>query len=272
MPEPWFLSGACPYRQFTNACNAGRVRVLLSSGQACVWYRLSLASKDGDWLVREDEDTCAAVRAELARLGARYRLGAPLDVRWLSAGWSAHFEALDPTGLRLRFDFVSRPPRVDAARLARCWAQAESGPAVVDIPTLILLKQTMRLKDYPFIGGLAARLADPADQMRWTIDPDHFTGLLSAHPTLVARVGELRPALAGAIREVDSLGAAIDHEIRTLRRSDEHRIAAYTRAMDPWALHFRTLGTDDLSLPQAHARLCAAADGILPTVPPKAAP
>ena len=50
----------------------------------------------------------------LALRRARYRPGAPLDVRWLAGGWSSHFEFADERGRRVRCDFFSRPPRVSA--------------------------------------------------------------------------------------------------------------------------------------------------------------
>jgi hypothetical protein len=49
-------------------------------------------SKDGDWILPEDEEALGHVLAVLAPRGARYRFGAPLDARWMRGGWSAHFE------------------------------------------------------------------------------------------------------------------------------------------------------------------------------------
>ena len=44
--RPWFLghTGANPYFAFTDRCNDQRPIITLASGQACVWYRLTLAS------------------------------------------------------------------------------------------------------------------------------------------------------------------------------------------------------------------------------------
>ena len=54
MPAMRIGDGAAnPYFRFTDACNVDGARVILASGQACVWYRLTLASKDGDWIARE---------------------------------------------------------------------------------------------------------------------------------------------------------------------------------------------------------------------------
>jgi hypothetical protein len=260
---------ANPYFAFTDTCNANRPVVILASGQACVWYRLSLASKDGDWIAREDEASLATIRAELGRRKARYRLGAPLDVRWLAAGWSSHFESVEPDGTRCRFDFVTRPPRIGQERLVRLWQEVDGGaPAVVPRLDLILLKQTLRLKDYAFIGALATQLPDPVDQVRWTLDPEHLNAVLQQHPDLTARLPELRPACAGVTPGAEALAAAIDAEIRVLRRCDERRIQAYATAMAPWAAIFRSLDLDAQPLAEAHRHCCAAAMGILPQEAP----
>src|SRR5579872_477063 len=137
-----------PYLELTKELNQGRLRVLLSSGQAVVVHRLAIMSKDGDWLLREDAEATTHALAVLSRHGAWYRFGAPLDLRWLANGWSAHFE-FRRGPLRLRADFVTRPPRIAAAWLQRIWKDsAASGTEVVDLEPLAALKLTNREKDY----------------------------------------------------------------------------------------------------------------------------
>ncbi|MEI8138991.1 MAG: hypothetical protein WCI03_03895 [bacterium] len=41
------------YQELTQAFNAGRLRAILSSGQAVVMHRLAVMSKDGDWILGE---------------------------------------------------------------------------------------------------------------------------------------------------------------------------------------------------------------------------
>jgi hypothetical protein len=268
---PWALgrSGLNPYFAFTDACNARHPLVILASGQACVWYRLTLASKDGDWIIAENSEACSVVIAQLQLQGAKYRLGAPLHPRWLAAGWSSHFEAIQGDGTRLRFDFVSRPPRIDPIALTALWGRVHAGsPAVVDPETLIRLKQTLRLKDYPFIGALASKLPDPESQIRWTIDPAHLQGLISAHPELMPTLVQHRPVVAEilqrASRDEDALAVAIDGEIRSWRRADDQRITRYTRAIEPWSRRFRELDLQTMPLTAAHACMIESASGILP--------
>ena len=92
------------YLQLTNEFNAGKVRAVICSGQAAVLHRVAIMSKDGDWILREDPETCRHVLMALERHGAHYRFGAPLDIRWLAGGWSAHFEFTMDV-LRVRADF-----------------------------------------------------------------------------------------------------------------------------------------------------------------------
>jgi hypothetical protein len=148
------------YFALTEAFNRDGPIVALASGQAVVFYRIAIMSKDGDWVIRESPEACARVLDELERRGARYRLGAPLDVRWLAGGWSSHFEFFDEDRRRVRCDFVSRPPRVAPTSIAAWFDGAAPGQVLaVDPEALILMKQTQRAKDYAVIAELAARLS-----------------------------------------------------------------------------------------------------------------
>ena len=97
-----------PYIRLTQEFNHGRLRAILASGQAVVLYRLAIMSKDGDWILKEEAEALTHVVATLAGHGARYRYGAPLDLRWLVHGWSSHLE-FQEGGLRLRCDFDATP-------------------------------------------------------------------------------------------------------------------------------------------------------------------
>ena len=45
------------YVKLTKEFNQGKLRAIICSGQAVVLHRLAIMSKDGDWIVREDEET-----------------------------------------------------------------------------------------------------------------------------------------------------------------------------------------------------------------------
>ena len=134
------------YFELTEELNAEGAIAVLASGQAVVYYRLAILSKDGDWILRETPEACRRALGVLERHGARYRPSAPLDVRWLSGGWSSHFEFADPEGRRIRCDFVTRPPRVAPEELSGLFAPEgpTEGLKVVGIEPLIRMKQTQR--------------------------------------------------------------------------------------------------------------------------------
>lgn len=172
------------YFALTEAFNREAPTVALASGQAVVFYRIAIMSKDGDWVIRETPDACERVLSELEVRGARYRAGAPLDVRWLAGGWSSHFEFFDDRRRRIRCDFVSRPPRVPDASLAALFDTTGRNRLVaVDPESLILMKQTQRAKDYAVIAELAALLS-PAREIELTTDPDRILALAAAEPFL----------------------------------------------------------------------------------------
>lgn len=251
------------YFELTEAFNARAPTVALASGQAVVYYRIAIMSKDGDWIIREAPDACDVVLAELEGRGARYRPAAPLDVRWLAGGWSSHFEFADARARRVRCDFVSRPPRVPPAALEQLFAPATTRAArhVVDIPTLIALKQTQRAKDYAVIAELAARLP-PEQEIEVTTDPDR---ILELAPAFGRRSS--RPAVRAARQTpVDrrAVVVALAEEIDSLQQTDRRRVAAYETAAQPFLQACRAADVSTLPLRLAHARMVEMAERLLP--------
>lgn len=252
------------YFELTREFNRHGTIAVLSSGQAVVYYRLAIMSKDGDWIVRETPEACERVRAVLSSLGARHRPAAPLDVRWLSGGWSSHFEYSDQQQRRLRCDFVSRPPRVPSESLEALFRESASGDLqVIDRTTLLRLKQTGRAKDYAVIGELARQL--PAEEeLVWTTDVDRILDLAprlggySSRPSVHA-------AATGASRAV--VVSALAQEIDELQLTDRRRISAYAQAAEPYLAAFRQERIDRLPLDEAHARACRLAATLLPQRP-----
>ena len=121
------------YFELTRAFNASAPIAALASGQAVVYYRIAIMSKDGDWVIRETAPACSHVIDVLARRGATYRPGAPLDPRWLAGGWSSHFEFFDEKKRRVRCDFFTRPPRIAPERLERLFREAADPLLVIDL-------------------------------------------------------------------------------------------------------------------------------------------
>lgn len=258
-----------PYLDLTEQFNRGRRRALVSSGQAVVLYRLAIMSKDGDWVIREDEEAVHHVLEVLAGRGARYRFGAPLDVRWLAGGWSSHLEHWRE-GLRLRTDFVTRPPRISGAERDRLWQDADASVSdLVALEALALMKMTMREKDYAVIGELARRMHDPGAQLLFSRSSRDLMRLAGEHPDALAEAISRRPLLARVAEGRDALDEALDRERRALMRADEARLARYRAAAEAWASVWPEVSREiaDLPLHEAHRIVTSRAEGLLPFAP-----
>ena len=255
-----------PYLDLTKELNRGRLRALVSSGQAVVLHRLAIMSKDGDWILREDVEATRHVLSVLSRHGARYRFGAPLDPRWLAGGWSSHLEHQSEE-LRVRTDFVTRPPRISAERLARMWQEAEvEGSEVVGLEPLAAMKLTNREKDYAVIGELARHMADPRSQLMYSRSARDLGRLAEEHPAALVETMPQRPLLARIPEGREALEEALDRERRLLMRANEERLVRYRNAAEPWAALWPEVARRiaDLPLPEAHELVTSAAEGVLP--------
>lgn len=253
------------YFDLTEELNAEGPIAVLASGQAVVFYRLALMSKDGDWILRETPEACRQALAVLERHGARYRPGAPLDVRWLAGGWSSHFEFGDSLGRRIRCDFVSRPPRLSLDEVADLFSHSRGGEPmrVVGIEPLIRMKQTQRAKDYPVIGELA-RLLPPERELELTTDPDRILALVPLYGKGSVRL-PVRAASAGGSRE--DVVVALAREVDGLQQEDRARLEKYRRASNAYLHEVQTARIGDLPLPEAHGRVCEIAERWLPYNP-----
>jgi len=258
------------YLELTRKFNSGRVRAVLAGGQAAVLHRLAIMSKDGDWILREDPETTECVLSVLAEYGARYRFGAPLDVRWLEGGWSSHLE-FQWQGLRVRTDFVTRPPRINQQSLQRLWRSVEGQ----DVPfagaaDLADMKKTNREKDYAVIGELARKMSDMDEQILHARSARDLIALARQHPDRIQRLTGKRPALAAIEQGREALEAALDAERRQLIRANEERLARYMEASKPWAAAWPDLSRqmERLALPDAHQLMVQRAEMVLPFLVP----
>lgn len=262
------------YLRLTKRFNAGRVRAILAGGQAVVLHRLAIMSKDGDWIVREDEEALAHILSVLSEYGAHYRFGAPLDVRWMAAGWSSHLEFVW-RGLRVRTDFFTRPPRLDASALKMLWKDQESQQEhFVDAKNLAELKKTNREKDYAVIGELARLLTEPDDRILYSRSARDLTALAAEHPDRIASLCDRRPALKAISGGLESLEAALDSERRMLIHANETRLNLYASASEDWARAWPGIAEQitGLSLGAAHKKLVSCAGNTLPCVVPGGLP
>lgn len=268
-PERRYPRTVNVYVELTREFNEGALRAVLSSGQAVVLHRLAIMGKDGAWILRESPDALRHVLGVLERHGARYRFGAPLDTRWAAGGWSSHFE-FRREGLRIRTDFVTRPPRIAPEDLARMWVEQEGRDLpFVDVRRLTELKKTNREKDYAVIGELARRLEDPREELLASRSARDIERLAGEHPSLVRELVRDRPVLGRVGEGRDALERALDEERRALIHANERRLESYRRATMGWAAFWSSVQTaiEGLPLAEAHRIVVARADGVLPTGP-----
>lgn len=256
-----------PYLDLTEEFNRGRLRVLLSSGQAVVVHRLAIMSKDGDWILREQQSAIDHVLTVLESHGAHYRFGAPLALPWLAGGWSSHFEFAQGS-MRIRTDFVSRPPRIGSSELAAMWNSAErTGSAVVGIVPLARIKLTNRDKDYAVVGEIARLMRDPADQLRFSRSARDLIDLARSHPDLLTATALERPTLAAVSLGREALEEALDRERRGLMRTNEERLQRYQQAAVAWAAVWTDVAREVQGWPlrRAHEHVVQRATALLPT-------
>lgn len=254
------------YMALTEEFNEGQLRAIVTSGQAVVLHRLAIMSKDGDWILREEEDTLSHIRSVLKRHNARYRFGAPLDIRWMKGGWSSHFEYLHGK-LRMRTDFFTRPPRISMDNLRRIWQEQEGRTVpVTGLADLAEIKKTNRLKDYAVIAELARIMENPREQLLYSRSARDIIALGERCPELLKELSQQRDVLKSVSLGRDKLEEAIDRETRQLMRKNEIRLECYLRA----AVHWRAKWPDvssrikDMPLDEAHACVVEEAESVLP--------
>lgn len=254
------------YIKLTQQFNEGKLRAILSSGQAVVLHRLAVMSKDGDWILREEDETLKHILEILSQYGARYRFGAPLDIRWLRGGWSSHFE-FSYHGLRIRTDFVMRPPRISPTALQTLWKEQE-GKAIpfVDAKTLVEIKKTNREKDYAVIGELARLLSDVRDQALSSRSARDLLILAEKYPEVLSDLSVQRPLLKKVSGGRAELERALDEEKRALIHANEARLQAYLEAAEKWSKIWPEIEKEvsGYSLMEAHRIIVHRSCNILP--------
>jgi hypothetical protein len=257
------------YLRLTREFNRGRRRAIVSSGQAVVLHRLAVMSKDGDWILREDEEALRYILKALDGYQARYRFGAPLDLRWMAGGWSAHFE-FQFERLRVRTDFITRPPRLSEGDREILWRAHEGGEVpYLGLRDLAEIKKTNREKDYSVIGELARRMTAPREQLLYSRSARDLVELAARHPVAAAEAARERPLLGEIPKGREAVETALDAERRGLIRANEERLGRYARASKGWADRWWSVGEacKGLSLEEAHGRIVREAERLLPFEP-----
>lgn len=253
------------YLELTNQFNTGRLRAIISSGQAVVLHRLAIMSKDGDWIIQEDTESTKHIISVLERFGARYRFGAPFDSRWLAGGWSSHFEFMH-NGMRVRTDFVARPPRIATDRLDKIWKEQKNRKIpFVDLHDLAELKKTNREKDYAILGELARRML-PSIGLRYSRSARELINAYRKSSKKVITILNERGIPLESTQSVEDMEIALDAERRRLIHINEHRLSKYSEASSGWAKRWKSIEKKVAGLPlsQAHEFIAEQAESILP--------
>ncbi len=257
------------YIELTKRFNEKGLRAVLSSGQAVVLYGLAIMSKDGDWILRETEETMTHILTVLEEYGGKYRFGAPLDTGWMGGGWSAHFE-FNFDGLRVRTDFVTRPPRISEQELQHIWDEnRENDIPLIGLNQLAEIKKTNREKDYVILGELAREMDDPKDQLLYSRSARDIIVLAAENPGLIAELVSVRPLLKRVDEGREALEQALDSERRELMHKNEERLKTYMDAAERWADEWLSLKKEiaDSPLEKAHEKILKRAEALLPKDP-----
>jgi len=254
------------YFELTREFNQKGTIAILTSGQAVVYYRTALMSKDGDWILQETPEACSRILDILSGHGARYRPGAPLDVRWLAGGWSSHLQFHDEKERRVRCDFLARPPRIEAEKILELFQRpTEPGKlAVIDLESLIRMKRTQRAKDYPVIAELA-RLLPEDREIAYTTDPDRILELAGKRGKEINRL-PAQEALRGGTRE--EVVVALAREINIQQEEDRRRLEWYDKNSRNYMERLVRSGFLDRPVKEAHEEIVALAEQWLPQGPP----
>lgn len=263
------MDGENIYQELTREFNQGSLRAVLSSGQAVVLYHLAIMSKDGDWILYEDAGTLDFILGVLESRGAQYRFGAPLDLRWMRGGWSSHFE-FRHARMRVRTDFVTRPPRLSTSDLKGLWdEQSRAGLPVIGLRQLADIKKTNREKDYAVIGELARLMTDPRDRLLYSRSARELIQMAGEIPDLVQELTEQRPVLARIREGRDKIEEALDAERRQLMRVNEARLERYFAVSQAWRDEWKEISAPlvAMKLRDAHRQMVERAEDVLPFEP-----
>jgi hypothetical protein len=257
------------YITLTEKFNEGRLRAVICSGQAAVLHRIAIMSKDGDWIIREDQECLSHIMKILEGYGAAYRFGAPLDILWLKCGWSSHFEFMQGN-IRIRTDFFTRPPRISSNMLERLWNESEGKhPPFTNMRLLAEMKKTNREKDYAVIGELARRMENPRDVFLYSRSARDIVELAGACPDILLEIKEHRELLAKLPCSIDELEKELDAERRKLMHANEERLLKYGNASRKWAGKWAEMQNliNGKPLTEAHRIILENAEGVLPCNP-----
>ena len=218
----------------------------ITSGMACVKFEAALGTKDCDVLCAANSAdaflrTIESTSLRGAACGYRSHLSAPLDGRWLSGGWTAHFAwrlageeaALDVFGVALR---GSTP-----------W-QSETQGLYASRHTVAEMKRTDRPRDWPFATTLGVKLLRAGDPRGWLHIFDHQVMLdMAAEIPCPSEMIARRPVL-GLLQSRDPrLDIALRGEVEFWQQLDHVRMQVYRQAVRSYVVAVKKDSRSDAS-------------------------
>ncbi|MDA0814635.1 MAG: hypothetical protein O3C21_19845 [Verrucomicrobia bacterium] len=248
------------------------IRFAITSGMACVYYGLQQNTKDSDWIVHpEDIGTLRALLEKKQRHVPPWRIsyrgifGAPLEARYLEAGWTSHLSIWpDAGGPEEHVDIFGTPPRVSGSGLDA----DDEGFATRQ--TVALMKRTDRDKDWPIVDGLGWQFAAANDYRQAVLHIQNAPRLIELWAEIPAAerraVQTMRPLLGLIQQSIDPLELSgwIRLERLLWELVNRERYGIYQRAWKEFFKKWRT--EDDWIWPTAepfedqHRRVLNAAD------------
>ncbi len=234
---------------FFQSLDRNGVEYLLISGQATVLYGAATFSEDIDLWINPTEKNRDRFLLALSDCRARYyKLTPSLTVEHLQRGHGFHFILLGGDNDEVFLDVMGNPPRAgsfaDSSATAR-WMETEWGKIhIIGIKSLVELKKTQRLEDYPIIGKLALawfdqpECAKAAADFLWALQNiftlPELTIFFTEHPAAVDvavekfnhHVGEFGKNLLSAYEMVESIERPVQDffqsQISEMQLADRH--------------------------------------------------
>jgi len=176
------------------AAQSRGITCAITSGMACVHFGVAATTRDCDVLCTAAKcDDFRTLIAETSLRGTwpeyRGNISPPLDVRWMSGGWTAHF-TWQTRPEETCLDVFSIAPRASLP-----WEQQLAG--IYANPNVVAeMKRTNRDKDWPYATALGAQMLAAGDLHGWLhlYDPEVMRRCAHEMPP-DKRLEPLRPVL-----------------------------------------------------------------------------
>lgn len=231
---------------FFQSLSRFNVEYLLISGQATVLYGAATFSEDIDLWINPTVENCNRFVATLRDCQACfYKLTPEFTVENLTRGHGFHFLLPDGDQSDIFLDIMGRPPRVGpfaTCSSAARWLETEWGTIhIIGLKSLVEVKKTQRLEDYPVISKLAlAWFEQPEctgtnEDLRWALEniftlPELRVFFAEHNEAADLSVDNLNPALTEFGRQVRSEGDASESVERRVNEWMQQRISDLQRA------------------------------------------